>query len=369
MYEGSGESGRSSFWVDSGARGTCTGLWWGPGLGAGVAGAITRRVQVGDVAVFGGVPEGSSRRWFSRYASLLLAYLLFVIVFGAWVRITGSGAGCGDHWPTCHGELVPRSPSAQTLIEYTHRLTSGSLGLMALALPVWAFRIFPPRHLARRFALATLILVLVEAGIGAGLVLRQLVALDASVARAVAVAVHLANTLLLTASEALTLAAAQPALEPALPRSMRAPGLVERGGTGLIIALGVGLVLVSASGAVTALGDTLFPVNAAGAPASHFLVELRVIHPLLACVLVCAAVLVAYRFAREPRCRPWALALGGLSVLQAALGALNIGLNAPGWLQLTHLLLAQLTWLCAIMLGFVRRSGEAVEGRTGIVQA
>lgn len=330
------------------------------------------RVQLGDVAVLGAAPEGASRRWFSRYASLLLAYLLFVIVFGAWVRITGSGAGCGDHWPTCHGELVPRSPSTQTLIEYTHRLTSGSLGLMALALPVWAFRVFPPRHLARRFALATLILVLVEAGIGAGLVLRQLVALDASVARAVAVAVHLANTLLLTASAALTLASAQPARAPIASRSNRSTGaeaLAERRATALLVALGAGLVLVSASGAVTALGDTLFPVNAAGAPADHFLVQLRVIHPLLACFMVCAALLVAYRFARDPRCRPWALALGGLSLSQVVLGALNIGLNAPGGLQLTHLLVAQLTWLCVVLLGFVRRSGESPEGRTGIVQA
>lgn len=327
------------------------------------------RVQLGDVAVLGAAPERSSRRWFSWYAGLLLAYLLFVIVFGAWVRITGSGAGCGDHWPTCHGELVPRSPSTQTLIEYTHRLTSGSLGLMSLVLPVWAFRIFPSRHLARRFALATLLLVLVEAGIGAGLVLRQLVALDASVARAVVVAVHLANTLLLTASAALTLAAAQPALAQGLPRSTRARAPAERDGAGLIVALCAGLVLVSASGAVTALGDTLFPVNAAGVPATHFLVQLRVIHPLLASFFVCAAVLVAYRFAREPRCRPWALALAGLSVSQAALGALSIGMNAPGWLQLTHLLLAQLTWLSAVLLGFVRRSGEATEGRVSVVTA
>ena len=309
--------------------------------------------------MLGAVPERTSRRWFARYAGALLAYLLFVIVFGAWVRITGSGAGCGDHWPTCHGELVPRSPSAQTLIEYTHRLTSGSLGLMALVLPVWAFRIFPARHPARRFALATLILVLVEAGIGAGLVLRQLVALDASVARAVAVAVHLANTLLLTASAALTLAAAQTVALPPAPGAR-----VEAGGTRSLVALGVGLVLVSASGAVTALGDTLFPVNAAVPPAEHFLVQLRVFHPLLACFMVCAAVLVAYRFAREPRCRPWALALGGLSSVQLVLGALNIALGAPGWLQLTHLLVAQLTWLSAVLLGFVHRAPALHVGRS-----
>jgi heme A synthase len=177
----------------------------------------------------------------------------------------------------------------------------------------------------------------------------------------VAVAVHLANTLLLTASAALTLATAQPAPAPS-------PSARTRGGEGLLLALGVGLVLVSASGAVTALGDTLFPVSAAGAPVEHFLVQLRIIHPLLACFMVCGAVLVAYRFVREPGCRPWALALGGLSMLQVALGALNIGLAAPGWLQLTHLLVAQLTWLSAVLLGFVRQS-ELRGGRTHVVQA
>ena len=321
-------------------------------------------VQLGDVAVFGAVPARSSRRWFSRYAGVLLVYLLFVIVFGAWVRITGSGAGCGDHWPTCHGELVPRAPSVQTLIEYTHRLTSGSLGLMALALPLWAFRVFPPRHAARRLALATFVLVLVEAGIGAGLVLRQLVALDASVARAVAVAVHLANTLLLTASAALTLAVAR--VRPAPPVAARAGVTSERAAVGMLVALYVGLVLVSASGAVTALGDTLFPVNGAGRAApGHFLVQLRVIHPLFACFMVCAAVLVASRFAREPRCRPWALALAGLALVQVALGALNIALNAPAWLQLAHLLLAQLTWLSAVLLGFAWRSPARGVGSLG----
>jgi len=318
-------------------------------------------VQLGAVALLGGAPERASARWFARYAGVLLAYLLFVIVFGAWVRITGSGAGCGDHWPTCHGELVPRSPSAQTLIEYTHRLTSGTLGLMALALPLWAFRAFPPRHAVRRFALATFLLVLVEAGIGAGLVLKELVALDASVARAVAVAVHLTNTLLLTGSAALTLALARAPLAPNAGQAARA----ARGDGALLVALCLGLVLVSASGAVTALGDTLFPVNGAGgraAPADHFLVQLRVLHPLLACFMVCAAVLVALRFGRTLLCRPAACALGALSLAQVALGALNIAFNAPGWLQLVHLLVAQLTWISALLLAFAWRSASSAGG-------
>jgi heme A synthase len=316
-------------------------------------------VQANDVAALAAeVEPRASERWFHRFAAFVLAYLLFVILFGAWVRITGSGAGCGDHWPTCGGQLVPRAPSVQTVIEYTHRLTSGTLGLFALALPVWAFRLFPRRHPVRAQALATFVLVMVEAGIGAGLVLRQLVASNASGARAVAVALHLTNTLLLTGAAALTVVLARrgssdearaAAFAPA-PPAAGAAGLRPSGAGGwLRLLLGL-LVLVAASGAVTALGDTLFPVNGTAVPVDHFLVQLRVLHPLLACFVVCACILVGLRFAREPGCRPWALGLVGLSSMQLVFGALNIALHAPGWLQLGHLLGAQLTWICAVLL-------------------
>jgi cytochrome c oxidase assembly protein subunit 15 len=304
-------------------------------------------VQAENAAALADVPERpASGRWFGRFAGFLLAYLLFVILFGAWVRITGSGAGCGDHWPTCGGVLVPRAPSLQTLIEYTHRITSGTLGLMALGLPLWAFRVFPPRHPVRFHALATFLLVMLEAAIGAGLVLKQLVASDASGARAVAVALHLTNTLLLTGAAALTVAFAQAPLRAS-------DGIAARGrAVGVLSALLAGLVLVAASGAVTALGDTLFPVHglAGVAPPDHFLVELRVIHPIMACFMVCASVLVGLRFARLPACRRWALALIVLSGVQLVFGSLNIALRAPGWLQLGHLLGAQLTWISAVLL-------------------
>jgi heme A synthase len=228
---------------------------------------------------------------------------------------------------------------------------------------VWAFRLFPRRHPVRAQALATFVLVMVEAGIGAGLVLRQLVASNASGARAVAVALHLTNTLLLTAAAALTVALARrgssdEARAATFARSAAqapsaagaAAGFRPAGAGGwLRLLLGL-LVLVAASGAVTALGDTLFPVNGTAVPADHFLVQLRVLHPLLACFVVCACILVGLRFAREPGCRPWALGLVTLSSVQLVFGALNIALHAPGWLQLGHLLGAQLTWICAVLL-------------------
>ncbi|MEY2930127.1 MAG: hypothetical protein RL033_876 [Pseudomonadota bacterium] len=303
------------------------------------------------------VPRG--QRPFARFAAVLLGYLLLVIVFGAWVRITGSGAGCGDHWPSCQGEVLPRSPSQATLIEYTHRLTSGVLGILTLLLPLWAFRSYPAGHAARRWSVCTLLLTGVEAGIGAGLVKAQLVADDASIARAVVVALHLVNTLLLTGSAALTVAAAR---STPLHRTASAPRPRASEQSWWLGALLIALALVAASGAVTALGDTLFPVAERASSLlqgpEHFLVQLRVVHPILACLTGCAAVALArqvlgraasYSVERSAE-RSWAVALGGLSALQLLLGAANIWLRAPGWLQLTHLLLAQLVWISAVLL-------------------
>jgi cytochrome c oxidase assembly protein subunit 15 len=308
------------------------------------------------------------QRWFGHFAALLLGYLLFVIVFGAWVRITGSGAGCGDHWPSCQGVLLPRTPSQATLIEYSHRLSSGLLGVAALALPVWAFRCFSPGHATRRWSVWTLLLVAVEAAIGAGLVKNRLVADDASLARAVVVALHLVNTLLLTASAALTAMAAREARRTRArqrTRSTAPRAPLDWLSLGVLIGLG----LVAASGAVTALGDTLFPVGTSFREGSeHFLVQLRVLHPILACALVVAALGLARLLANLPGVRPFALALGGLALLQLGLGAMNVLLRAPGWLQLAHLLIAQLFWLSAVLAarGFWSPSGLEAQRLRGL---
>jgi heme a synthase len=296
------------------------------------------------------VSPSQAERWFQRFAAFLLGYLLLVIVFGAWVRITGSGAGCGEHWPSCQGVLLPRAPNQATLIEYSHRLSSGLSGLLALALPIWAFRLFPAGHAARRWSVRTLVLVAVEGAIGALLVKNRLVADDASVARALVVALHLVNTLLLTASASLTVMAAGRGENPHTSSS--------EGGAGspLLVGVLIGLLLVAATGAVTALGDTLFPVPLSGATAAtlrpfadHFLVQLRVLHPVLACGLVVATVGLAKLLASVPNVRPWALALGALALLQLLIGVVNVLLRAPGWLQLAHLLVAQLLWISAVL--------------------
>ena len=291
------------------------------------------------------------RRAFSRYAWIFLAYLGAVILYGAWVRITHSGAGCGSHWPTCHGEIVPTDPSAKTIIELTHRITSGLCGVFGLILVGWAWRVFGTSHAAFRTASLTLLFIVFEGLIGAGLVLGELVADNDSVARAVVIALHLSNTLMLTACAALTAWLAGP------PRStsIGIPDLSP-----LPAALGLlTLVLISVSGAVTALGDTLFPIEPAFGPGlldkirsdlsatNHFLVRLRIGHPILA---FAGAAFVAWLLAKPARRgEPWARPALALLAVELAVGVWNVAWAAPGWLQLVHLLVAQALWVSALL--------------------
>jgi len=136
---------------------------------------------------------------FKRFAWGVLGYNIFVILWGALVRATGSGAGCGKHWPLCNGEVIPRAQSLETLIEFSHRLTSGLALILVLILFFWARRKFEKGQFERKWSGISLVLILIEALIGAGLVLLELVADNSSVARAFALGLHLANTFFLLA--------------------------------------------------------------------------------------------------------------------------------------------------------------------------
>ena len=305
-----------------------------------------------------------NRRPFARFAWFFVAYLVAVILFGAWVRITGSGNGCGSHWPACNGALVPPAPAEKTLIEYTHRLMSGLSVLFALTLVVWARRV---GRGVFRAALLTLFFLIVEAGLGALLVKAHLVVNDASVARALVVALHLANTLLLTAAAALVAWRAGVASEVESAASAPAPS--SRLLLGVALAA---LLLTCMSGAVTALGDTVFPtqpaldaslfspIRADASPSQHFLVRLRVLHPLVA---VCAALLVAGVLLRIVAGRApaapaqYQLAMLAFSavILQTGVGFVNVLLAAPGWLQIVHLAMAQTVWISTWLVWLAAR--------------
>jgi len=299
----------------------------------------------------------------TQFAWLYYAYLLFVILFGAWVRISGSGAGCGGSWPTCHGELMPPSVETKTLIEYSHRLTSGTLGLLSVVLVGWVWKAKASRR-CKIASLVTLALVVVEALIGAGLVLRELVADDASAARAVVVALHLGNTLILAAAAGLVAFWSAPSVPMPVESSARRERSREVLRWGFL-ALLVVFMGVSMAGAVTALGDTLFPVAPTSggglfahvrddlASSAHFLVQLRVLHPVLAVVLV-GAILAGLGGSQAQLegavDSSWVGRARVLTIGQALVGVSNIALQAPGFMQLLHLLMAHLLWLCLVLI-------------------
>ena len=130
----------------------------------------------------------------SKYAWFVLAVNIVVILWGAYVRATGSGAGCGSHWPLCNGAVIPRAPQIETIIEFTHRATSGIAFFLLLILVIWIFKIYPKGHRLRFGSGMAMLFMVTEALVGAGLVLFEWVAGDASLGRAISIVIHLINT-------------------------------------------------------------------------------------------------------------------------------------------------------------------------------
>ncbi len=295
---------------------------------------------------------------FAKYAWFVLIYNLGVILWGAYVRASGSGAGCGSHWPSCNGEIIPRSPAVETIVEFSHRLSSGVALLLIIGMFLWAYRSYPKKHIARLGATFSFAFIITEALVGAGLVLFQWVADDASVGRAVSVAIHLANTFLLLAALTLTAWWASGGQQPIL-----------RGRSAASWALGLGfsgVLLLGVTGAVTALGDTLFPAGTLTegiqqdfAPTAHFLIRLRFWHPVIALVVGFYVLFVAgYLWLMEED--RWIKLFAAIQVIlfifQLGAGLVNLVLLAPIWMQLVHLLLADLVWINLVLLSAVTLS-------------
>ena len=311
---------------------------------------------------------------FAKYACVVLAYNLAVIAWGAYVRASGSGAGCGSHWPLCNGEIIPRTPTLQTLIEYSHRLTSGVALLLVVGLVVWAFRAYERGHDVRRWAFFSVAFILTEALIGAGLVLFEYVAENKSVARALWMSGHLINTFLMLGAFTLTLwvAIADQQPQPVTPHK-------PDNSSWLLATAIVGTLILGVSGAVTALGATLFPVTSLAeglqqdlSPTSHLLIRLRFYHPLIALFVSALLAFVASTI-RTQRPSVWtkrlATTLIALIFIQLVAGIANLLLHAPTWLQLVHLLLSDLVWIALVLLSAAALSQTQGDARLAAMGA
>lgn len=309
----------------------------------------------------------TARGSFAKYAWVVLGYTVIVIMWGAYVRATGSGAGCGDHWPLCNGEVIPRSPDTARVIEFSHRLSSGLSLLLVAVLVFWSRKLYAAGHVVRRAAAWSLAFILGEALVGAILVILQLVAGNDSVLRAIVIAMHLVNTFLLLfwQTRVAFLASGDGSVAPTAEN-------VGRARFNVMLCM-VALVLTGAAGAIVALGDTLFPATSLAqgmaedfSPTAHFLIKLRIWHPVIA-VFATAYILIqslilprVFKFLVD---RKMGYIVAGLVTIQLLGGFLNWILLAPVWMQLVHLMLADITWIALCLWYFeIGRSHKKIHG-------
>ncbi len=308
-----------------------------------------------QAAVVGGKGEGGPASvWLRRYAWFVVVYSVLVVLWGVVVRATGSGNGCGDHWPLCNGQVFPIHPRLATVIEYTHRMMSGPSELpLIILLLVWVFRATVQRHLARSFAVAGLVLTLTEGLLGALLVKLGLTATSTSPLRPPMLALHLSNTLLLLGTLALTahfLGRKMATLRGAVDFERKLPAIV-----GLLAAMVIGI-----TGSLAALGDTLFPstslrsaLTADFSSSAEWLVRLRILHPASAIVAGAFILWLLWRAVftapdvEQGRLGLW---LAGLLAFQFLLGGLDVLLRAPVWMQVLHLAGADAFWCVLVVL-------------------
>ena len=292
----------------------------------------------------------SSIRTLHSFCLALIVYTILVIIWGAWVRISHSGDGCGQHWPLCDGSYIPTAPSQKTLIEYLHRLSSGFYGLFVMGLAFATFRIFPRNSAARQIAATTFFLMIIEALLGAALVLKGLVGENATIFRLSVMTLHQMNSLLLTGSTVIFAVVTNPARSP-LQLSILWKDLFKSAWAWILF------MLIPATGAWAALANTLFPSqNLQEGLAkdlsldSPWILKLRIIHPLLALSL---GIYLILRFFKESEkttgdaSKASLFVAGSLSVA-LLFGILTLLSLSPVWMKLVHLTIAQLVWVSLV---------------------
>lgn len=267
---------------------------------------------------------------------------------GAVVRATGSGAGCGRHWPTCNGEIIPLAPSVETLLEFSHRL----LTVLVAVVGLWLLRrAFQSRRERPGLWLATLVAAgffILQSLVGAATVVFGWTGEDTSIARSLVLPMHLVNSVSMLGALVLAVLYARD----------KTPGrwqLAERPLLGVLLLFGLlGMYLLMFTGGIAALGNTLFPSESLRAglaadfdPDSHLLVRLRALHPLLGATvgvyLFVSLGLIRY-LAPSAAVQRTARALWGVYLAQLVIGAVNLAFLAPMTLQLLHLAAAMLAF-------------------------
>ncbi|MGI9665832.1 MAG: COX15/CtaA family protein [Acidimicrobiia bacterium] len=305
----------------------------------------------------------SRRRIFMVASWGTLAFNVLVILGGTIVRATGSGDGCGDSWPKCGDQFIPPNPTVETLIEYMHRTSSFVAGLgvaLVFGLALW---IFPRRHIVRKAATWSGVFLVIEALLGAALVIFGWVDADVSAGRITVVPLHLLNTFLLLGALSLTAWWGSGNPSPRQPVTSRT-GWWLIGGAGILLVLG-------ATGALNALADTVFPAESVSGdlsekfgPTAPALSRLRIVHPFVAII---GGMLVAWIATKESKrssdvTKKLATTVTIIVLSQMFIGIANIYFLTPLSIQVIHLMVADLLWITYVLFG-ASRLGEPAHDR------
>ena len=295
---------------------------------------------------------------FAKYAWFVLAYNIVVILWGVFLRASKSGDGCGQHWLTCHGEVIPSAPALKTVIEFSHRITTALDGFIVIGLLVWAILRWKSGKTGTnsrvlKMATGAFIFVIIEGLLGAGLVLTGNTAENLTAARPFWMAGHLITTLILLTFLTLTAWFAN---------GGKSFNFKTEPKVKLFLLLGIfGFLLVGMSGSVAALSSMIFPsetltegITKDFSATSNVLLRLRVSHPILSILtsvyLIFLAGWLRKRSENNPMVVRWSNILSILILLQIGFGALTLLTLAPILMQLGHLLLADLVWISFVLL-------------------
>lgn len=295
---------------------------------------------------------------FAKYAWFVLAYNIVVILWGVFLRASKSGDGCGQHWLTCHGEVIPSAPELKTVIEFSHRITSALDGFIVIGLLVWAVMRWKrgkteADRRVMKMAIGSFAFVVVEGLLGAGLVLTGNTAENLTAARPFWMAAHLITTLILLTFLTLTAWFAS----GGKPFDFKTEPKIK-----LFLLLGIlGFLLVGMSGSIAALSNMIFPSQTLAegiakdfSATSNILLRLRVSHPILSILtsvyLIFLAGWLRKKSENNETVTRWSNVLSLLILTQIAFGAATLLTLAPIIMQLGHLLLADAIWISFVLL-------------------
>lgn len=306
-----------------------------------------------ESAILSKMTADSKLSRFAKYAWFVLAWNVVVILWGVFLRASKSGDGCGQHWLTCHGEVIPSAPELKTIIEFSHRITSFLAFVAVLVLVIWTFKKFARGAQIRKTAIVSFIFIITEALVGAGLVLTGNTAETLTASRPFWMAGHLINTFVLLAFLTLTVRLAA----GGMPIRFRAESRY-------LVALVVGVVAifaVSITGSIAALSHMLFPAGTLTeglaqdfSSTSHTLLRLRLLHPITAILTSVFLIFLVGWLAKEAsadeRVKRWSNVLSLLILVQIAFGAATLLMLGPIVMQLGHLFLADAIWISYVLI-------------------